>query len=243
MVNVQTVRSALHAVAHPDRVEQLQRFFKTGPGEYAEGDRLVGAYVPDCRRIARQFEGLPIPAVISLLTSAIHEERLIALLILVRQFARADVSEQESLYQFYLAHTAHINNWDLVDCSAEHIVGAWLADKDHSALLALSGSTSIWERRIAMMACFHGIKRGQFDAALAVANALIDDPHDLIHKAVGWMLREIGKRDLAAEEQFLERHARRMPRTMLRYAIERFPEKQRRKHLDAKRKQPRGIIF
>jgi 3-methyladenine DNA glycosylase AlkD len=225
------IRGRLRELACKDTAEVLQRFFKTGPGEYGEGDVLIGIKVPPLRKLSSEFGGEPLPTLRTLLKSKIHEERTLALMILVRQFARADESLREQIYDFYLAHTRFINNWDLVDGSAPYIVGPFLWERDRSQLYRLAKSSSLWERRIAMLATLYFIRQNDFDDALKISALLVADQHDLIHKAVGWMLREIGKRSLAAEESFLKVHCRAMPRTMLRYAIERFPETQRRKYL------------
>ena len=209
----------------------LQGFFKTGPGEYGEGDLFLGIKVPPLRRLAREHQDLPLGETAALLGSAFHEARLLALLILVRAFARGGAAQRQAIYRLYLRSTARINNWDLVDSSAEHIVGGHLADRDRKPLYRLAGSASLWERRIAVLATFHFIRRGDFADTLKLAALLLGDGEDLIHKAVGWMLREVGKRDVAAEEAFLAEHCRRMPRTMLRYAVERFPEPRRRLYL------------
>lgn len=231
-----TLRRQLRTLADPARAAGAQRFFKTGPGEYGEGDRFLGITVPHLRKISRQFADLPLTAVARLLHSRWHEERLVALFILIRQYASGTPGHRDAICRLYLAHTHRINNWDLVDVSAEHIVGAHLHDGKPIPIRRLAHSSSLWERRIAIIATFHSIKRGRFDSALQVARWLRDDPHDLIHKAVGWMLREIGKRDRRIEEQFLTQHAARMPRTMLRYAIERFPERRRRRYLMGRRR-------
>ena len=181
--------------------------------------------------MAKAHRDLPLPQISKLLKSPWHEERLAALLILVLQFAKADEPHRQRIYDLYLTNTHRINNWDLVDCSAEHIVGDHLLDKSRDPLFVLARSPLLWDRRIAIMATFHFIRRGEFATTLALAEVLRDDREDLIHKAVGWMLREVGKRDMAAEEEFLRRHCRHMPRTMLRYAIERFPEPLRQKYL------------
>jgi 3-methyladenine DNA glycosylase AlkD len=235
------VTRRLRALADPVQAAALQRFFKTGPGEYAEGDRFLGVKVPAIRTLAREYRALPLDETARLLRSPWHEARTLALVILVRQYARADEATRARIHRLYLDHTAYINNWDLVDGSAEHIVGAHLADGRRTLLRQLANSRSVWERRIAVMATFHFIKLGEFEETLALAERLLDDPHDLIHKAVGWMLREVGKRDRAAEEAFLRAHAARMPRTMLRYAIEKFPEPLRRRYLDMKRNEPRNV--
>ena len=227
--------SAIHrqmkALANRSRAGSARRFFKTARGEYGAGDRFLGITVPLLRKLAREHEALPPRELSRLLRSSWHEERLLALLILVRQYARARPARQEAIYRMYMRSTAHVNNWDLVDCSAEHIVGSHLAARPRSPLVQLAKSKRLWERRIAIIATFRYVKRGQFRDTLKVARLLRDDPHDLIHKAVGWMLREIGKRDRAVEEKFLRQHARHMPRTMLRYAIERFPRKLRLRYL------------
>lgn len=209
----------------------LRRFFKTGPGEYGEGDTFVGIKVPTLRQLAREYQQLDLVEAEALLGSSIHEGRMLALLILVRQFAKSDATRKQSIYELYLRNTTHINNWDLVDASAEHIVGGFLASRGREPLDRLAMSALVWERRISVMATFHFIKRGEFADTLRIAALLLQDRHDLIHKAVGWMLREIGKRDLVTEEAFLRIYYRRMPRTMLRYAIERFSEERRQQYL------------
>jgi len=225
----------LKALGSPARAALAQRYFKTGPGEYGEGDRFLGLRAKDMHALAREFEALPLGEVTKLLMSPWHEARSLALLVLVRQYARAGDDEREAIFRLYLRHTARINNWDLVDCSAAQIVGAHLEDGDRRQLLRLAASRLVWERRIAMIATLHYIRQDEFDDTFAVAALLVDDDHDLIHKAAGWMLREVGKRDRKAEEVFLRRHAARMPRTMLRYAIERFPEPLRQRYLRAGR--------
>lgn len=200
------------------------RFFKCGPGEYGEGDVFIAVTVPAQRAIARQFRDLPLADVEQLLTSHVHEERLTALLILVYQFRRGDERRRRQIFTLYMKRLQFINNWDLVDTSAAQIVGGWLADKPRGLLDRLARSTHLWSRRVAIIATFHYIQRGERRDAIRIATILVNDTHDLIHKAVGWMLREVGKRaDEAALTTFLERHAATMPRTMLRYAIERRP--------------------
>lgn len=226
-----TLRLALREHASAADATVLQRFFKTAPGEYGEGDRFLGVRVPTLRRLARQHSALPRADVLHLLRSAWHEERLLALLLLVQASARGDRQDRESIYRAYLANTRHVNNWDLVDSSAEHIVGPQVRTDDLAPLEQLARSPDLWERRIAILATFHFIKRGEFAPTLRISRLLLTDPHDLIHKAVGWMLREVGKRRLDVEEAFLRQHYRAMPRTMLRYAIERFPEARRRQYL------------
>ncbi len=225
------IRAALRSRASARDAGVLQRFFKTGPGEYGEGDIFIGVRLPALRAVVREFGAADERVVGSLLASPIHEERMLALLILVRQFEKGAEKDRDSIYRFYLGHTARINNWDLVDCSAPNIVGARLLDRPRRVLDRLARSRSLWERRIAIVATFAFIRQGQFEDTLRIADRLLGDPHDLIHKAAGWMLREVGKRDTAALERFLAPRQRTMPRTMLRYAIERFPETRRQAYL------------
>jgi len=209
----------------------LQRFFKTGPGEYGEGDVFVGLRVPEIRKLAKTCQGISLSELTKLLKSPIHEVRMLALLILVRAYSRGNAVIQRRIYNLYLRHTRFINSWDLVDASAEHIVGAYLRDRAKSPLRVLAKSKLLWDRRIAILATFHFIKRGEFSETLRIAKLLLKDREDLIQKAVGWMLRETGKRNRLAEEKFLKVRCKTMPRTMLRYAIEKFPEKLRRRYL------------
>jgi 3-methyladenine DNA glycosylase AlkD len=227
----------------PARAAVLVRFFKTGPGQYGAGDRFLGITVPALRILAAEFELADLKTVASLLRSPWHEARALAILILVRQYQRADEGGRAAIHRLYLANTRFINNWDLVDVSAALIVGAHLDDprqgsgkgRSRALLRKLGRSADLWERRIAIVATHHFIRRGRFDETLGIAKLLLGDREDLIHKATGWMLREVGKRDRAVLESFLEIHAPRMPRTALRYAIERFPEPLRRKYLRTKR--------
>ncbi len=230
-MTVEALRAELRAQADPERAKNLQWFFKTAPGEYGAGDRFLGLRVPQVRALLRRHRELGTPAALQLLPSPWHEERLLALLLLVHRMQRGEERERQAIYRAYLKNTAHINNWDLVDSSAASIVGAWLADKERAPLYKLARSKSLWERRIAIVATGQFIKQGQFDETLAIAALLLGDEHDLIHKAVGWMLREVGKRDRAVEEAFLRQHYRTMPRTMLRYAIEKFSEPLRHRYL------------
>lgn len=229
--SLRQARVRLRQLADKKRAKVLQGFFRTGPGEYAEGDVFLGITVPQVRALANEFHGLPFPAIRQLLRSRIHEERLLALLILVHRFAHGDRAARRRIYDFYLRHTRCIDNWDLVDLTADKIVGAYLEDRSRRSLYRLARSRSLWERRIAVVATFHYIRRGEFNDTLRIARALLDDEHDLIHKATGWMLREVGKRDRAVLERFLTAHHRRMPRTTLRYAIERLPPARRRAYL------------
>jgi 3-methyladenine DNA glycosylase AlkD len=228
---VREIRQRLQKLGDKRRAALVQRFFKTGPGEYGEGDCFLGITVPDLRKLVTEYQDLTLAETIQLLQSIIHEERLLALLLLVRAYAKADTRTKKHIYDLYVENTRYINNWDLVDASAEHIVGAFLIDKGKKPLHDLSRSKDLWERRIAIMATFHCIKRRKFAVTLAIARELLSDEADLIHKAVGWMLREVGKRNLRTEEQFLKEHYKKMPRTMLRYAIERFPESKRQRYL------------
>jgi 3-methyladenine DNA glycosylase AlkD len=230
-MSLESIRARVRELSDPEDARFLQRYFKTAPGEYGEGDVFVGIRVPVLRKLARENGDLPLEDAAELLRSPVHEERLLALLVLVRAHQRGTPERRREVYDLYLAHTRFINNWDLVDSSAEHVVGAQLWEGDRSLLDRLARSESVWERRIAIMATFHFIRRGDFGDTLRIAETLLGDRHDLIHKAVGWMLREVGKRDQPAEEAFLRAHHARMPRTMLRYAIERFPEPLRKAYL------------
>jgi 3-methyladenine DNA glycosylase AlkD len=233
-INVQRIHARLQLLGDPKRAEVLKRFFKTGPGEYGEGDVFVGIRAPEIRKLAKEYQALSPSETVKLLQSSIHESRALALLILVRAYAKGDASLQEKIYNLYLQNTRFINNWDLVDISAEHIVGRHLRYLSKAQLHTLATSNMLWERRIAVMATFHYIKHGEFTETLHIAGMLLSDTEDLIHKAVGWMLREIGKRDPISEEVFLRAHYKLMPRTMLRYAIERFPEDLRQRYLKGK---------
>lgn len=223
MDTAQIVKEKLKKLATSERAKTNQWFFKTGPGDYGEGDKFIGVTVPQIRKIAKDFFKLPIKEIEVLLKSPIHEERLTALIILVNKFKQSSELEKENLYDFYLKHIKWINNWDLVDTSAEYIVGSFLENKSKKTLITLASSTNIWERRIAMISTFHFIKKGKYKDAFVIAELLLNDDHDLIQKAVGWMLREIGKRcGEEIEEEFLSAHYKSMPRTMLRYSIERM---------------------
>jgi len=223
-MNLKEIRSEMISLGDPEKATHALGFFKTGKGQYGEGDCFHGIRVPVTRKMAARCRELSLKQLINLLHSRYHEERLLALLVLVWQFSHSDEKHQEAIFKLYLDNTSHINNWDLVDSSAHLIVGPWLENRPRDLLHELALSQSLWERRIAMMSTFHYIRQLDFTDALLIAATLQDDKHDLIHKAVGWMLREIGNRDLAVEEEFLKQHYRSMPRTMLRYAIEKFPE-------------------
>ena len=221
----------LRDLADPVIAEHSQRFFKTGKGEYGEGDKFLGIRVPILRQQAKRYQHITLREILRLLKSAFHEERLCSILLLVAKFTQGDAAEKTAIYELYLKNTRYINNWDLVDSSAAQIVGGYLEDKDRRPLYKLVKSDSLWERRIAIISTFHFIRNHQFNDALAISKQLIKDKEDLIHKAVGWMLREIGKRDMSVERTFLRAHYTKMPRTMLRYAIERFPERERKRYL------------
>ncbi|MCJ7664945.1 MAG: DNA alkylation repair protein [Desulfobacterales bacterium] len=228
---VPEIRTRLQRLGTKKRAKISRSFFKTGPGEYGAGDIFLGVTVPALRRLATEYQAITLAERIRLLRSAIHEERLLALLLLVRSYAKGDQSAKKTIYELYLKNSQFVNNWDLVDASAEHIVGAFLRGKSKRPLYALARSSDLWERRIAIMATFHFIKSNEFDETFKIAGMLLSDKEDLIHKAVGWMLREVGKRHLQIEERFLKEHYTKMPRTMLRYAIERFPETKRQRYL------------
>jgi len=224
------LKSDLRKASNPEKAKLLQRFFKTGKGEYGEGDIFIGVVVPETRKVAVKHKYLGLKDIESLLKSKIHEERLCALLLLVHNYQKHKEKRTE-IFNFYLKNTKYINNWDLVDLSAHQIVGHFLFDKNKSIIYKLASSSNLWEKRISIISTFYFIKMGQFSDSLRLAEILLNDKHDLIHKAVGWMLREIGKKDLETLECFLKFHYKSMPRTMLRYAIEKFPEKQRRAYL------------
>ncbi len=224
----------LKEMADQGIAEQSQWFFKTGEGEYGEGDRFLGIRVPELRKIARRNRNIPLDSCSKLLDSAYHEERLLALFILVLKFEKGDESLRKAVFDLYFEKLDRVNNWDLIDSSAPHIAGAWLADKKKDILYTLALSDNLWERRIAILATFFYIKNDSYDDTLAIAGMLKGDSEDLIHKAVGWMLREVGKRDGEVERAFLREHCSEMPRTMLRYAIERFPEDERQRFLKPK---------
>lgn len=223
----------MEKLADKKQADILKRFFKTGPGQYGEGDIFLGIKVPVQRGLGKKYKDLGLREVEELLCSKIHEHRMIALFMLIQHYKRSDDPGRKKIYSLYLKNTKNINNWDLVDLSAPNIIGNYLLDKDRAVLLKLARSKSLWERRIAMLATFEFIKQKDVKDAFKIAEILLNDEHDLIHKAVGWMLREAGKRaGMEKEEEFLQKHYRRMPRTMLRYAIERMPEGKRKMYLD-----------
>ena len=208
-----------------------QWFFKTGPGDYGEGDHFLGLRIPALRALTKKYRALDYTDAVELLKSEWHEERVLALMLLVDKYDRGDDRQKDRVHRAYLKNTRRINNWDLVDVSAAHIVGAHLAASNIRLLVELAASKNLWERRIAIVATYHFIRQGEFRPTLRISELLLRDSHDLIHKAVGWMLREVGKRDRAVLDSFLMKHYARMPRTMLRYSIERHPEKLRKAYL------------
>ena len=230
------VRRALREVAVNEYVATLQSFFKTGPGEYGEGDIFIGVRLPAARAVARRFKDLALEEVIELLYSKIHEERLVSLLILVHQFKEGDEAHRERILKLYLANTSQINNWDLVDTSAPQIVGAYFLRRPKAELRRLARSPLVWDRRIAIVGTFTLIRAGEHDETMRLARVLLHDEHDLIRKAVGWMLREVGKRDEPRLVEFLERHAHEMPRVMLRYSLERLDAPLRKRFMVVKAK-------
>jgi 3-methyladenine DNA glycosylase AlkD len=232
---LENLKNDLRKYRNKGKAKLLARFFKTGPGEYGEGDIFLGVIVPDSRKVAKKYFELPLAEVHKLIGSKIHEERLVAVLILVEKYRLGDEKQKEAIYKFYLEHAKNINNWDLVDLSAPRIVGEYLRSHDKRVLLKLARSKNIWEKRIAMLATFQFIYFGESKWTFKLVKILLSDPHDLIQKACGWMLREAGKRVSERElEKFLKEITKKMPRTMLRYAIERLPERKRKFYLHLK---------
>ena len=225
------IKSDLSQLRNPEKARILSRFFKTAKGQYGEGDIFLGIPVPEQRKVAKKYSNLPLNDLQELLSSEVHEHRLTALLILVNKYNKADSASKTIIFNFYMKNTTNINNWDLVDLSAPKIVGDYLLNKDRSVLFKLARSDNLWERRIAVLSTFTFIKNNDFKDTLKISKVLLLDDHDLIHKAVGWMLREIGKRDQEIEERFLKKHYTQMPRTMLRYAIEKLNERKRKFYL------------
>ncbi len=232
--SIKEIRKEIKAKEHKEKAKILQGFFKTGKGQYGEGDIFLGLYVGDTRKIAKKYSETSFNEVELLLKSKIHEERLCALLILVQKFQKADEKEKTHITNFFLKNTKKVNNWDLVDLSADKILGEYLFDKNKEILVKLAESNNLWEKRISIISTFAFIKKNRFKETIEISKLLLEDKHDLIHKAVGWMLREIGKRNLETEEKFLKKHYKKMPRTMLRYAIEKFPETKRQAYLKGK---------
>lgn len=228
---ISEILTQLEHLRNEEKARILQGFFKTGPGQYGEGDIFLGITVPVLRKLAGEYPNAALETALTLLAHPIHEARLFALFLLIRAFQRGTAAARQEIFDAYLNHTRFINNWDLVDLSAPQIVGAYLADKERTRLINLANASLLWERRIAIVATFHFIRNGEFTDTLRIADLLLQDRADLIHKAVGWMLREVGKRNAELLETFLRVRHQVMPRTMLRYAIEKFPEDKRRKYL------------
>ncbi|MBF0485416.1 MAG: DNA alkylation repair protein [Candidatus Omnitrophica bacterium] len=233
-MTAQNARTELKKYASLSKAKILSGFFKTGPGEYGEGDIFIGVKVPDIRRVARQFKPLSKPHVLTLLRSPIHEERLLALLILIAQFESGDKKTKKHITRLYLDNSCYCNNWDLIDVSAHKILGRFLEDKSRRILYKLARSKNMWQRRMSIVSTLTFIRNNDFSDTFFIADILQNDREDLLHKAAGWMLREAGKRDTKALENFLKTRYNRLPRTMLRYAIERFPQKQRQRYLTGK---------
>lgn len=236
MAEIEKIKQELKKLTNPKKAKILARFFKTGKGEYGEGDRFLGVTVPEQRKVAKKYSETSLADLQKLLESRIHEHRMTALVILTLKFPKANDEFKKEIYNFYLKNTKRINNWDLVDISAPKIVGEYLLDKPEKRkiLYKLSKSKNLWERRVAIMATFAFIRNEDFKDTLKISKILLNDEHDLIHKAVGWMLREVGKIDQEKEEKFLKKHAGKMPRTMLRYAIEKVDERKRGFYLNRK---------
>ena len=230
-MRVKTIHNDLMLLANKEIAEHSQRFFKTGKGEYGESDIFLGIRVPVLRKLVNKYRGISLEEVSKLLHSKFHEERLLAVLILVQLFKTGSDEEQKQIYCLYLDNIKFINNWDIVDTSAGNIVGAYLHQKDKALLYRLVYADNLWERRISIISTFYFIRQNEFDDTLKIAEILLNDKEDLIQKAVGWMLREVGKREIEIEEEFLQEHYMKMPRTMLRYAIEKFPETRRKMYL------------
>ncbi len=233
-MNLREFRRRIKKESSKQQAMSLQWFFKTGVGEYGEGDVFAGIKMPVQRKIAKEFKNLNYNDIKELLSSNIHEERMIGLLILQGKYEKGDEKEKEKVFKFYIRNRKGINNWDLVDISAPKIIGEHLLSRDKKLLYQFAHSKNLWERRIAILSTFTFIRAGKFETTFKISDILLDDDHDLIHKAVGWMLRETGKKDLSAEEKFLKPRYKKMPRTMLRYAIEKFPEVKRKKYLLSK---------
>lgn len=231
------IQRELRALADPQKASFFQKFFRTGPGEYAEGDKFLGLSVPQMRSVAKKASQLPLNEAIQLLQSPWHEDRLVALIILVEQFRKSDQKAKSQIFKAYLKNRKFINNWDLVDSSASQIVGATLFDQDRSILYQLAKSKSLWDRRIAVLSTFYFIRQNDFSDTLKISELLLNDQEDLIHKATGWMLREAGKKNPRVLRRFLDSFAHQMPRTMLRYSIEKLSLTERRKYM--RKKQPR----
>ncbi|MEW6516602.1 MAG: DNA alkylation repair protein [candidate division FCPU426 bacterium] len=233
-VSLTAALADIRQLADPVKAKFLSRFFKTGPGEYAEGDRFLGITVPQLRRLAKKYAILPLADIERLIQSPDHETRLLGLLLVVGRYPRASEADRESLFRCYVRNARHINNWDLVDVTAPHVLGAHLEHRDRGLLEEWAGSPNLWKRRLSLLATLRFIRKGDFSLTLRLVDRLLQDPEDLMHKAAGWMLREVGKKDRARLEAFLRPRYQRMPRTMLRYAIERFPAQRRQAYLKSR---------
>lgn len=230
-VDAQQIEQHLRALADPERADSAKRFFKSGPGEYGETDELLGINVPVIREQVKRFKPVPLDVCLQLLKSSFHEIRMFALLSMVVLFKLRKPDSKKAVFEAYLKNTRYINNWDLVDCSCYHIVGPYLAGKGTEQLTRLAKSSSLWERRIAMVSTYHNIKTEDYQPTLLLADILLHDDQDLMHKAVGWMLKEVGRRDQALLIEFLKPRYRSMPRTMLRTAIEKMDKNSRQAYL------------
>ena len=230
-MTAEELKNDLKYLANFDHANNLQWFFKTGKGQYGEGDVFIGVKVPNIRKVAKRYTDLTLSEIKKLLYSRIHEERLCALLILVDKFAKKNDTEKKKIFDFYIKNAKRANNWDLVDLSCPKIVRNYLLNKNKSILYKFTTSENLWERRISVISTFMFIKYKKYKDSFKIAKILMNDKHDLIHKAVGWMLREIGKRNQTEEEKFLRKYYKKMPRTMLRYAIEKFEEEKRANYL------------
>ncbi len=234
MLTAAKVKSELKSLVNPEKAKFLRRYFKTGKGEYAEGDKFIGITVPVQRTVAKKYSDLPLNEIQKLIKDPVHEARVTAVFILCGQYSKAVDKRKKFFVDFLLTNKKFINNWDLVDSCAHQILGDYLINKPHKILFKLAKSENVWDRRIAAVSTYAFIRNRKFDSALKIFEMLLNDKHDLIHKAAGWMLREIGNRNVEVLESFLEKHVPVMPRTMLRYAIEKFPEAKRQKYLQRK---------
>ena len=227
-----TLKQELQKLKNPEKAKVYLKFFKTKKGEYGEGDTFLGVSVPEQRKIAKKYFDLSLKELQELLSTNIHEYKMCSLFILINKYRKSDKTEKKKIFDFYLKNTININNWDLVDISAPHIIGDYLLNKDRKILYKLANSKNLWEKRISIISTFTFIKNNQFEDTLKISEILLNDNHDLIHKAVGWMLREVGKRDQKTEETFLEKYHKSMPRTMLRYSIEKFEKNKKKYYLN-----------
>lgn len=233
-MKIEQLKRELRKIADPKRAEASKKYFKTGIGQYSYGDVFLGVTVPAQRKLAYKYMELELPVIKELLKSPVHEYRFVALKILVAKYERGNFAVKKDIFNFYLENKKRINNWDLVDTSAGYILGDYLFDKNKDALFELTGSKNVWEKRMAIIATFNFIKKNRYNETIKIAELLFKDNHDLIHKAVGWMLREVGKRSIGTELEFLDKHYKKMLRVMLRYAIEKFTKEKRQYYLNKK---------